>query len=241
MKRKFEMVELSEIFVGKWFKYLYLFIIVIYGFLGCWSFTSVAGSAWSTNIPFNFGGLKMCASDAFHNRVLPSDGCLHAYYFSVFIFGIIVITLSVLDLQEQIVVQVVMGLSRYVTILAILLYSIVKLIQGGDSCEQYHDIISPNTTIENITSLDKEPLEDIVFKFGVKGWLLSIPVFVYAFMLHSGVSSLTHPIRQKKYLHWMLTINFSSAMLGLMALGIIAPLWFQASIQENITLNWVSE
>ena len=43
--RKFEIVELSQIFVGKWFKYLYLVIFVLYGFLGCWSFTAVAGSA----------------------------------------------------------------------------------------------------------------------------------------------------------------------------------------------------
>ena len=236
------MVELSEIFVGKWFKYLYLFIIVIFGFLCCWTFTSVAGSAWSTNIPFNFGGLKVCASDAFHNRALPSDdGCLHAYYFSIFIFGIIVITLSVLDLQEQIVIQVIMGLLRYTTIFAILLYSIAQLIQGGDACEQYHEIISPNRTVENSSSLNKQHIQDIVFKFEMKGWLLSIPVFVSPFMLHAAVSSLTHPIRQKRYIHWMLTVNFLTTMLALMALGIVAPLWFQASVQENITLNWVSE
>ena len=245
MARKFETTELSEIFVGKWFKYLYLFILVIYGFLSCWSFSSVAGSAWSTNIPYDFGSMKLCQSTAFHHQILPNDGCLFSYYFSVFLYAIIVVTLSLIDLKEQIIVQVSMGLLRYITIAAILIYCVVKLIEGGSECDMYESIINATTYNEtrptdnyfNGTISD----EEIVFKFDVKGWLLSIPVFVFAFMLHSGVSALTHPIRQKAYLHWMLTINFVTTMIALLALGIVAPLWFNASVQETITLNWVND
>ena len=237
--RKFEIVELSQIFVGKWFKYPYLIIFVIYGFLGCWSFAAVAGSAWATNIPYNFGATSVCSSHAFHHRVLPLGGCLYSYYFSVFLFGIVVITLSVLDLQEQVIVQVILGLLRYIAIGAIIIYCIVKLSQGGDICEEramHHNHTSH--VHHNFTRYIS--FKDIVVKFDPAGWVISIPVFIYAFMIHSGVSSLTHPIKQKKYLNLMMFINFSSAHLCLLALGIVVPLWFKASVQETVTLDWVS-
>lgn len=242
--RKFEIVELSEMFVGKWFKYLYLFIFVIYGFLGCWSFAAVAGSAWATNIPYNFGATSVCSSHAFHHRVLPLGGCLYSYYFSIFLFGVVVITLSVLDLKEQVVVQVILGLLRYIAIGAIIIYCIVKLSQGGDVCEErallqnFTTQTPSNDGHHNITRYIS--FEDIVVNFDPAGWVISIPVFVYAFMIHSGVSSLTHPIKQKKYFNWMMLINFASAYVCLLTLGVVVPLWFKASVQETVTLNWVS-
>ena len=244
LARKFEIVELSQIFVGKWFKYLYLIIFVIYGFLGCWSFAAVAGSAWATNIPYNFGATSVCSSHAFHHRVLPLGGCLYSYYFSIFLFGIVVIILSVLDLNEQVVVQVILGLLRYIAIGAIIIYCIVKLSQGGDICEErallqnYTSHVQSSDRLHNFTRYIS--FKDIVVKFDPTGWVISIPVFIYAFMIHSGVSSLTHPIRQKNYLNWMMLINFASAHVCLLTLGIVVPLWFKASVQETVTLDWVS-
>ena len=251
--RKFEIVELSEMFVGKWFKYVYLIVIVFYGFLTCWSFATIAGSAWATNIPYGFGAMTICSGNAFHHRILPLTGCLYSYYFSLFLFGAIVVTLSILDLTEQIIVQVVLGIARYFTIGAMLVYCIVKLSEGGDACEEYslvHNATAlatngttkaPNNFYNNNYSAPHISFEEIVVKFDALGWIISIPVFVLAFMLHSGLSSLTHPIRQKKHLHWMLAINFSTALLCLLSLGVVVPLWFKAGVQETVTLNWVIE
>lgn len=249
LARKFEIVELSEMFVGKWFKYVYLIVFVFYGFLTCWSFATVAGSAWATNIPYSIGSMRLCGNSAFHHHILPLSGCLYSYYFSLFLFGTIVVILSILDLTEQIIVQVLLGIARYFTIGAMLIYCIVKLSEGGDACEEYsallHNLTTTNETPEGSShyfynySTQHISLEDIVVKFDALGWIISISVFVLAFMLHSGLSSLTHPIRQKKYLHWMLFINFSTAFLLLLSIGVIISLWFKASVQETVTLNWV--
>ena len=237
LNRKFETSELSEIFVGKWLKYIYLVLVVVYGFFGCWSFSAVAGSAWATNIPYNFGAMEICEGDAFLHRTLPSDGCLYSYYFGLFLFGLIVITLSIMDLREQVVVHVLFGVLRYFTIAVIIIYCIVKLAIGGNACAEalVSSELPPNETIGTGVSYG-----EIVLHFDPKTWMISIPVFVYAFMIHSGVSSLTHPIKQKKYLHWMMVTNFSIAEICLLTLGIVAPLWFKESVQETITLNWVS-
>ena len=239
-KRKFEVSELSEIFVGKWFKYTYLIIVTIYGFFGLWSFSSVAGTAWATNIPYNFGAMDTCDNDAFLYQILPSGGCLGSYYFSLFLFALIVVTLSVLNLREQVAVQVTFGVLRYLTVFIIVLYCIVRLFQGGDGCQEGERLLTNQTNeISEAAYNATISFADSVFKFEPVGWMVSVPVYVYAFMIHSGISTLTHPIRQKKYLHWMLLTNFALALACLMSLGLIVPLWFKASIQETITLNWV--
>lgn len=236
LNRKFETSELSEIFVGKWLKYVYLVLVVVYGFFGCWSFSAVAGSAWATNIPYSFGAMEICEGNAFLHRTLPSDnGCLYSYYFGLFLFGLIVITLSVMDLREQVVVHVFFGVLRYFTIAVIVIYCIIKLAVGGNVCAEAYPELPLNGTIGAGV-----PYGEIVLHFDPKTWMISIPVFVYAFMIHSGISSLTHPIKQKKYLHWMMVTNFAIAEICLLTLGIVAPLWFKESVQETITLNWVS-
>ena len=247
--RKFEIVELSQIFVGKWFKYAYLFLFTFYSFLGNWSYASVAGSAWASNIPYNFGKMTLCDDSAFHHQILPSGGCLYSYYFSLFLFGVIVTFLSILDLKEQVIVQVILGSARFVTIFAILIYSLAKLSQagGGDVCSEdlpYLNLTTANHSYfpiyDNFNASRYFSYEDIVVKFDPKGWIVSLPVFLFAFMLHSGLSSLTHPVKQKKYIHWMVTAMFVTALMSFMTLGIVVPLWFKANVQETVTLNWVS-
>ena len=233
VKRKFEIAELCEIFGNRCLKVAYLVVFVLYGFLCSWSFATVAGSAWAINIPFDFGAVEKCAEDAFFHNVIPSGGCRYAYYFSLAIFALIVVTLSLLDLKEQAFVQLTLGVLRFITVGAILLYCIIRLAQGGDAClDQMED--------SNFTLPINVGLRDTVLKFDMKGLVVAIPVFAFAFLFHTGISSLTHPIKEKKYLHWLVIAMFVSSLIAYMSLGVIVPLWFRASTQETCTLNWVS-
>lgn len=256
--RKFEISELCKIFVGGWFKYVYVIFLAGDQFLGNWSFASVAASAWASKIPYNFGDITICNESAFHHQLLPQGGCLYSYYFSLFLFGVIVITLSMLDLKEQVIVQVVLGLARLITIAGMVIYSLVKLISavdGSGACE-----LNPESddygTLSNFsnyngsymtlytplynTSRDHFTYEDIVLKFDTKGLIVSTPVFLFTFLFHHGISSLAHPVKQKKQLHWMVTAVAITCFLCFLALGVVVPLWFKASVQETITLSWVS-
>ena len=247
MDRKFEMVELCQIFGNRWLKYAYLVVFSLICFVGTWAFSTVAGSAWSSNIPFNFGGMTVCDDSAFHHRVLPvhDGGCLNSYYFSLFLFGIFVVSLSLLDLKELSVVQLFMGLLRFVTVGAIVIYSLVKAVQGGDACvgDPYKTPSYNGSEIEplNISdAYDIMPYKDIVVKFNPIGWLTTTSVFSYAFIIHFGVASLTHPVKNKKYLRWMVLGMFLTALICYMSLGLVVPLWFKAKVQETVTLNFVS-
>lgn len=82
--------------------------------------------------------------------------------------------------------------------------------------------------------------KDIVVKFEGANWLTAIPLLTYAFIWHQGLASLTHPIKQKRYLGYLTAAMFISAITCYMMLGVVVPLWFKASVQEIITLNFVS-
>ena len=49
-------------------------------------------------------------------------------------FAVIVIPLSLLGLKEQAIVQMSLGVLRYLTVAIIVIYCIVKLVQVGDIC-----------------------------------------------------------------------------------------------------------
>ena len=194
--------------------------------------------------------MNICHDTAFHHQLLPvnTKGCLRAYYFSLFLFGVIVVSLSLLHLKELSIVQLFMGLLRFITVGLISLYSIVRAVQGGDGCvansaisPSYNgsaSIIDPYFNASNVTEL--LPYKDIVVKFNPKGWLGTFAVFSFAFFIHFGVASLTHPVKNKKHLRWMVVGMFSTALICYMGLGVVAPLCFKASVQETVTLNFVS-
>ena len=77
-------------------------------------------------------------------------------------------------------------------------------------------------------------------KFETENWLAAIPILTYAFIMHQGISSLTHPIRQKRYLGQLMMAMFGVSVFCYMILGVAAPLWFKSSVQETVTLNFVS-
>ncbi len=230
---------MCDIFFNKWVKYFYLIVLSIYTFLATWSFCTVAGSAWAINIPFNTSTVKQCVEDDFLHTVIPAAPCLNAYYVSLAIFGLLATLLSLLDLNEQALVQMFLGLLRFITVGAIVIYCIVKLAEGGSKCLETSTINQSDVLyLRNVTFAPS--MSQFVLKFDALGWLTAIPVFTYAFILHSGIPSLTHPIRQKKYLRWLLLAMFLTTGVCYFSLGIVVPLWFKSDIQETCTLNWVS-
>ena len=252
LTRKFEPTELCEVFFNRWVKYLYLIVMTVYIFLTGWSYSTVAGSAWASNIPFNTHSLQRCSGNDFHNQLIPSDeGCVNSYRFCLFLFGLIVIPFSLLDLSEQAIIQMILGFLRFFTVGAIVIYTIVRLAQDGNACLGAEPVTNISLKLEdelplynynlsNLTNVtDFYDRKDFLFGFNVKGWLVAIPVFTYAFIIHQGIPALTHPIKQKQYLRWLMVAMFSISVFSYLSLGLTASLWFSGTVQETVTLNWV--
>ena len=244
MDRKFEPSELCEVFVGRWLKITYLIIFSIYSSLACLSYSTVVGTAWSVNLPLNFGSFEECSDTDFLNKLLPSfhpGHCLHAYWFCLMLFAVLVIPLSLLDLKEQAVVQLGLGLLRFFTLGAIIVYCLAYLFKGDTITDCSAELPTADDAM-NWTVLynDTLTMNDIVFHFNFNGWVAAIPVFVYAFILHQGIPGLTHPIKEKKYLRGYFNLLFVLIAFLYALLGIVVALWFRDCVNETCTLNWVS-
>ena len=235
LTRKFEASEMCEIFFGPYMKYIYLAILGAYMFVSYWASATVAGSAWASNLPLNFGSLSQCEEEAFHHDLAPSGGCLSAYRFCIMLFAVIVIPLSLVELTEQKYLQVLLGLMRFLTFGCLIIYSVANLISnpGYNPYNPYNTTETCNSSYHNYGHQ--------ILKFDFKGWLVAIPIVVFAQILHQGIPSMTQPIRAKKWLGAFFAVVFISTTFLYMSLGITMSLWFKDRIQETATLNFVSD
>ena len=255
--RKFEPIEMCEMFLTPWGKYAYMIVWTLNCFLTGWSFTTVAASAWSTNIPFRGATVEQCTGEDFFQVLIPQNPqCWHAYMVCVLLFAVVVIPLSLLDLSEQALLHTALGILRFVTIAMIVIYCIIFLSTGENECsftvqQNTSLLFSQNTSdpseVEThnvsvaVTEFGFSDLSKVVFRFDVKGWLIAIPVFSFALMLHQGIPALTHPIREKHRLRQLMMAMYGIASISYLSLGVVVPLWFKANTQETVTLNWVSQ
>lgn len=233
-ERKFEISELCEVFFNRYVKTAYLALLVIYLFFGCWSIVTIAGSAWAINTPFIFGAMNVCDQEAFFHDIIPSGGCRYTYYFFTGIAGTIMIILSLFNLREQVIIQMITAVLRFIALGAMIIYCIVHLSEGGDACQ---DILQLNNTTTGPINVY---MSSIAVKFDPKGWLVSIPVFTFMILYQAMIPAAIHSIKQKQYLQGLIFAVSLSTLLCYLSVGIIISLWFRAAIQENCTLNWVS-
>jgi len=228
--RKFEIMELFEIFFNKHFKKAYLVLLALNTISILWPYVTVVGIAWATKIPFHYIRENLrCSDEAFHHRLLPEVGCLYSYYLSITLFGAIVVILSMLDLKEQAIFQVLFGILRVCSISAIVVYCVVRLVQGGDACMD----IGTNSTGVNIG------IESVILNFDPKGWLQAVPIILFGFQIITATSAFIQVIKQKEYLATLLIVTIIVVMILYMSLGLAGALWFRANIEENCAQNWV--
>ena len=244
--RLFETCELCEIFFNKWVKYFYLFVVVTFCIFVALAFATVASTAWATNIPLNFGPFQQCQYDAFHYHRLPVEpGCLHTYYFCLMVFGLIVVPLSLMGLREQAILQTIFGILRVLMISMIVIYSIVKIIEGENIYEALTcSNVSNHSNSSGSCSFEEriQDLHDTVLpnSFKWREWLEAIPVVSYPFLFQHGVPSFTHPLKQKQRLWPFILCTHGFLGFLFLCLGIVPPLWLRSTTLEAITLNWVS-
>ena len=239
--RKFEIAELCSIFIGRWSKYFYIFLNTSACFLYLLAFSTVAGSAWAVNLPLKFADVLECNSTDFHFHILPIViPCRNAYWFCLFLFGCIVVPLSLINLSDQAIVQVILSVLRFITIGAILVFCIANLIAVGNICTCAHPW-------KNVTKVDDDfecninsTFAQITIHFNVEAWTVIIPVTVSALAFHTSIPFLVHPVKQKKHLRKLIIVVFLVVPSLYMMIGVVIPLWWKGCIEETCTLNWVS-
>ena len=241
--RKFEITELCDIFLGRWTRYFFLILLIGNSFLYRIALSVVVASSWAVNFPLNFADIAECNNTEFRFHTLPVViPCRNAYWFCLFLFACIVIPLSMIGLKEQAVVQVIMGLLRFITVGAILVFCIANLVIVGSICT----CKQPWLNYLNATGGDEcniySTASQATLHFDLEAWTMAIPVMLTAFSNCVGIPVLTHPLhtKQKKHLGTLLHVLYVSMTTMCMMLGVVVSLWWKDCINETCTLSWVS-
>ena len=240
--RKFEVTELCSIFLGRWPKYIYLAMNALCSLLALIAFSAVAGSAWAANLPFSFANIHECTNVDFHFHTLPTvASCRNAYWFCLFLFGCIVVPLSMIELKEQAIVQITLSVMRFITIGVIVLFCIANLITSGNICT----CSDPWTNASLQESFDEQcnittTFAQIVTHFDFRIWATSIPIYAFSLNMNNAIPFLTHPLKQKRHLTSLLHVVFVTIVALYLLVGMSASLWWKDCINETCSLNWVS-
>jgi amino acid permease len=200
--RKFEVNSLCRVFVGKTGLRIYTAFICLYIYCTLWAYTSVFASAMAKAFPFFNGG------DFDSN-----------YFIFALVFAAMVVPMSCMELDEQVVVQVLMTGARFL---------MLGLMVGTSSlCAQ--DIHS--TTGNNF---QEAPM------IRLAGAHKMLPIMVFAHIYHHSVPGLAHPVADKKKLSGIFRATIIFSTIAYAFIGIILASTFGASIEQSSNLNWKS-
>lgn len=193
-----EVLELVLRFLGPWGKTFYQTILMMLMFVGLIAYTQVFVNTFVSQI---YPGVS---------TIIPS-----------LFFGVIAVPLSCIDLAEQISVQVIMSILRFLSLATLLFGTIAAMVIDP------HPAIDPNTSIG-------------YYKFSGFGLMFTTAIFSQLFQ-HS-VPGLIRPLSQADKQHvsnifgWALVTTGSIYIL----IGTICTLYFGKSINQAINLNFVN-
>ena len=211
-------------------------------FLTLIGFAMIAGSAWSINLPLNFTGVTQCTASDFHLQTIPSDlSCRHAYWFCLFLFACIVVPLSMVELRQQAIVQLILSFLRFITIGAIVIFCAANLISSVDICKCTQPWVNASL-LEPFDNQCNETtsLTSVVTHFDFRYWTVSIPVLLFSLNMNQSLPYLIHPIKQKKHLGTLLHVVYAVLAISYLVIGVTISLWWRECINETCSLNWVS-
>lgn len=204
-EEKFEIIELCEIFIGTAGKHVYSFILFLYMYGTLWAYSTVFANAFST--------------------MIDKDGGPSSFIFFLAIFGMLVTVLSLMELNEQVMFQVILSLCRVFMILAMVASILLALAEGTQAFSDFQ----PSENSDELNPL---------YAVRPNKLYLFLPIAAYANIFHHSIPALSQPVGDKS----QLTKIFAAALLisgvGYTAVGVTIATYFGPHTFQNSNLNW---
>ena len=228
--RKFELTEIGEILFGLPGKIFNLTVVIIFILITLWSYAAVAATAWSIFVPVHTSVLAECSQTDYTLANFPKDvHCFNLYRVCLSVFGVIVMLLSLMELEEQKYIQILFAILRYFAILSITIFSTYIIV---------HNICKPFNSIPTQLNNTHSNTVHLLLRYDTKHWLATLPIVAFALNLIHGISPLSYPISPKKHLKPMLISVFTTLWCIYAIVGFTVSMAFLYLINENAVLNW---
>lgn len=220
---KFEVAELCLLFLGKFGHKAYMISLCFLMYVGLVAYVNVFSSSMVAVLPF-----YECTNDGFFGF------CGYQYVAYCFIMGIMVVPLSLMDLSEQMLVQAMLTLARFLSLGIMIVGPLVSLFlfsddAGGAADASYASAGSFSDHIAKPVPLAKP---------AGAGAILSACVFGLLFQ-HS-VPGLMHSVKPsaRKSIKSVFGGALTTVTVIYVALGITCVLFFGVHIDPSANLNW---
>ena len=218
-ERKFEMSAIVTMLLGNVAKSVYVVFVCLYVYGTLWAFSSVFAASLSANVPIVFLDTQTCDVEA-------DPGCLVNFRIWEALFAAIVIPLSLLDLSEQKVVQVLMAAARAIVILLL-----VCTVYAAVGCKG----VAFTAVQPHLEGKTYEPYGVMARPAGLG---VLIPIAVFSQIFHVGIPSLAEPLADKSHLARMFSAAFAVVLTAYMILGTSLAAYFGQEADSQINLNW---
>ena len=202
--RKFEVNTLVRVFVGKTGVRVYTGFICLYIACTLWAYTSVFASAMAQAAPIFAGG------DTDTN-----------YLIYALIFSGMVVPMSCMELDEQVVVQVTMTGARFVMFFLML----------GTSSQAAKDAANVNDGTQEASIQE-------VAMFRFQGINTMLPIMVFSHIYHHSIPGLAHPVADKRKLGGIFQSTTIFGTVAYAMLGLVVASAFGTGVEQSSNLMW---
>lgn len=217
LKHQIEIVTLVDKFYNRHCRNLYQLMLVFLMLTGLISYSIVFVNSLMDQIT-----LFNC--DLIHNTEISYE-CIKSYRLLCFIFACIVVPLSCLDLTEQITIQVMLTIARFITVGIMLFGSIIAM---------YTDV--NDSVVRNIDNIQAPYIQWIDNKINGLGLIFSCAIFSQLFQ-HS-VPGLIQSLNNKTNIRYIFTSTLLTTFVLYTLLGCICASYFGQYIHSAINLNF---
>lgn len=217
--RKFEINALCRIFLGKMGLHAYTFFLSLNLYGTLWAFTSVFATSAAKSFPIYADGNLM----------------VNYTYYAV-IFASVVIPMSCLELNEQILVQVTVSLAMFMMV--IVMVTTCHSFFSFDSVDNSTTIMSPNNPVYNMNRMLLQEGRSDAPMVNISSVHKMLPVLVFSTIYHHSIPGLSHPVEEKKALGTIFrsTTFFSGVAYGF--IGCVLGYVFGTTIEQSSNLHW---
>jgi len=199
---KFEYTELVHMFLGKLAERIYIFSVSLTQFLTLWGFTAVFSSAVAVQFPI------------IHDYVAD-------YNLYVLVYAAVVIPLSCLNLNEQVLFQLILSAFRFVLIF-VMIYTVLRATHDADDVTYF------------VSQKEPEGTEHV----RLQGFYSMFSILVYAALFHNGIPVLSEPVANKKKLGGMFRTTLVLCSVLFWTLGYFIASFFGHNVEQSTNLNW---
>lgn len=199
-----------------------LLSLVMYGLL--WAFGTVFAASLAANVPTPLTNYVTCDNER------ETTACVGPYRAFLLLFAVIVVPLSLVDLREQRVVQMIMTGTRGVVLLVM-----IGTVVAAPACDGVAFAVKSGGEVDP-AFVDRGM--HVAEYFRPSGMGVLVPTTIFALIFHYSVPVLSHEVADKTALRGIFLTAFAVAAGSYVSLAIIVSTYFRDTVNTQCNLNW---